>query len=925
MKRLGPITAIFLFALASALALTSCGGGGTPITIEIQPSGAQSVDEGGTLNYTATLGNDTKNEGVTWTLSGSSCAGTGCGTLANSTNLSVTYQAPPSISSSISATLTATSVAQKSVTTTSTITVVLAPTFSAPCTSTVATCPLQGGKNGVPYSQTLTITGGVAPYTYTVTSGASSLAAECLSLNGLATGTTNTIVGTPCSSGTFPFTVQVKDSGGAAPISQTFSISITPPPPLSITTTSLPPGTTHVAYAQFIQTQGGVPPLTFSLVGGGTTPVAGLGLTLNLATGEVTGIPLMTGSFSFQVSVKDSSLPSGQPTPPSTISISVQAPPPLSITTPSLPTGTVATAYSASFQATGGIPPYTWTLPQGQLPPGLTFSTLTNGTGGISGTPSLATTATFTVEVTDSEIPAVTTSPSTFTLTINPGTANANGLFSGAYAFFFSGFDKNGTVAITGMLAADGNGNITTGTETSNRAGTGGLSGVQTPITLAGTYSVGTDGRGSMELTAVNSQGTPLVIDYQMALDSNGNWRFFENNAPNPKNATPDILGTHGEGILKPMLGLSFSAGSFNGNYAFEFSGQDFNGKREALAGAINADGSSNMTPPGSGVNSDLNDAGTYSSQPISGTFILAPPHCGSATNCGLAQFLFQQGNSQTTLTFIFYFVSTSDIYFVELDAPNGTTFPNPPRLSGEMILQQPTTNFGSGILSGTSVVTGSGVDGSNASVLAGLLSAAACDGSTAASFTYDQNDAGSLSSSSFSSGSSCKVTPNGRVSFSGFGATPRVAVAYLTGPGQGFLLGSDAAVTTGLVELQSGAPFSLTSFEGTYALGALVPAEPEVPNVTGQVVDLLGTASVSGTVDEYDPPATATPEGVANLGQALTATINPAATGRGTMTTNGLIGFPTNLIFYMISPGSFRAISNDSGVQHPQVFFFDH
>ena len=74
-------------------------------------------------------------------------------------------------------------------------------------------------------------------------------------------------------------------------------------------------------------------------------------------------------------------------------------PGPLSITTTSLANGTVGSAYSQSVIASGGTPPYAWSLVQGQgtLPPGLSLS----AAGVITGTPTTAGTYNFTVKVTD--------------------------------------------------------------------------------------------------------------------------------------------------------------------------------------------------------------------------------------------------------------------------------------------------------------------------------------------------------------------------------------------------------------------------------------------------------------------------------------------------------------------------------------------
>ena len=71
-------------------------------------------------------------------------------------------------------------------------------------------------------------------------------------------------------------------------------------------------------------------------------------------------------------------------------------PPP--VTTTSLPGGTTGTAYSTTLQASGGTTPYSWSVSAGTLPAGLS---LVASTGVISGTPTAAGTASFTVQVTD--------------------------------------------------------------------------------------------------------------------------------------------------------------------------------------------------------------------------------------------------------------------------------------------------------------------------------------------------------------------------------------------------------------------------------------------------------------------------------------------------------------------------------------------
>jgi hypothetical protein len=73
----------------------------------------------------------------------------------------------------------------------------------------------------------------------------------------------------------------------------------------------------------------------------------------------------------------------------------------LYVTTSSLPAATVGQSYTANLTASGGNPPYTWSLAAGDgtLPSGLTLS----GSGEISGIPTTPGTATFVVVVSDTE------------------------------------------------------------------------------------------------------------------------------------------------------------------------------------------------------------------------------------------------------------------------------------------------------------------------------------------------------------------------------------------------------------------------------------------------------------------------------------------------------------------------------------------
>ena len=108
------------------------------IVVTAAPSSA-SVQVNQSAPFTATVQNDPGNRGVTWTLSGSGCAGATCGALGNVTTTSVTYTAPASIPNPATVTLTATSIGDNSKSSAATLTVTSPPppiTVSVTPTST---------------------------------------------------------------------------------------------------------------------------------------------------------------------------------------------------------------------------------------------------------------------------------------------------------------------------------------------------------------------------------------------------------------------------------------------------------------------------------------------------------------------------------------------------------------------------------------------------------------------------------------------------------------------------------------------------------------------------------------------------------------------------------------------------------------------
>ncbi|HXM98089.1 MAG TPA: Ig domain-containing protein, partial [Candidatus Dormibacteraeota bacterium] len=269
-------------------------------------------------------------------------------------------------------------------------------------TISITTTTLPNGIVSSTYSAALQSTGGTAPITWSITTGA--LPA------GLALAANGNITGTPTAPGTSNFTVQAADSSAPA-LTATKALSITVVTGLAITTSSLPNGVTNTAYNAALQSTGGVAPVSWSVTVG-TLPA---GLSLNAASGAITGTPTAAGTSSFTVQATDSGTPSQTVTKALSITIVQQ----LVITNSSLPSGAVNSVYSATLQSSGGTPAVTWTVTGGALPAGLA---LNSATGVISGTPTTAGTSSVTVQATDSGTPQQTPTKQ-FNIIINPALA----------------------------------------------------------------------------------------------------------------------------------------------------------------------------------------------------------------------------------------------------------------------------------------------------------------------------------------------------------------------------------------------------------------------------------------------------------------------------------------------------------------------
>jgi|GEM_PF-553961 len=158
-----------------------------------------------------------------------------------------------------------------------------------------------------------------------------------------------------------------------------------------ITTTSLPDGQVNVYYNQFLEASSCSSPFNWTNISGSLPP--GLILASN---GDISGTPTNSGTFDFTVQVTDND---GHSTNQA-LSLTINPSELLQITTGSLPYGVQGVWYSQPLGASGGQPPYSWSLApdSASLPAGLTLAT----NGILSGTPASSGTFSFDIQVTDS-------------------------------------------------------------------------------------------------------------------------------------------------------------------------------------------------------------------------------------------------------------------------------------------------------------------------------------------------------------------------------------------------------------------------------------------------------------------------------------------------------------------------------------------
>jgi hypothetical protein len=254
-------------------------------------------------------------------------------------------------------------------------------TPACPSISIAPTTATQGLINTA-YTQTLTASGGTAPYgSWTVTAGTLPSGLTLNASTGIISGTP-TAAASPATS----VTIRATDSNGCQG-TQVISLKICPV--VTLSPTSLAAATVGAAYSQTVSGSGGTSPYSFSISSGSLPAWA----SLNASTGVISGTPNSTTTANFIIRATDANGCSGT----RAYSITPGCPS-ITITPATLTSALINAPYSQTVTSSAGTAPYVYAIATGALPTGLTLDT---STGVISGTPTSSATATFTIRATD--------------------------------------------------------------------------------------------------------------------------------------------------------------------------------------------------------------------------------------------------------------------------------------------------------------------------------------------------------------------------------------------------------------------------------------------------------------------------------------------------------------------------------------------
>jgi len=471
-----------------------------------------------------------------------------------------------------------------------------------------------------------------------------------------------------------------------------------------------------------------------------------------------------------------------------------------------------------------------------------------------------------------------------------PNVGFTNSSLNGQYAFEMSGEDFNGRlIARVGSFTANGSGTITAAVEDINDGGS-----FSTVQFTGGTYSIGSDGRGTLTLT-----GGPLggALGLNIALSSTKGGVAVQTDGNAASSGSFDL-----------QTASAFSLTGISGQYSFDLSGQGSSGAPLSIVGEFSANAAGGLT----GGTIDVNDGsqpGPSGPNPIPGSTFALDPTFGSSSGRGTVSI-----NGQVVA---FYIVDSTRLRFVEEDATAITV--------GDAFVQTGTIPTQVANLNGSFafISAGAAVVGNLGAIArvgsgtfnGGALSNVSLDDNNAGNHTMRGPDSGTYTIDSAGSG-------RGTFTFTDSSAGTFSYIFYLFSPTQAVLLEtSNGLIGAGSMSAQPSS-ISTSALAGNYVFnwsGLTIPSSGNIgfeEDFIGQYA-LSSGGSISGAADFTEPGSTSS-HGPIFTGVPLTGTFNAGGTGRNAYKAtvspgNGAPSTTINFAAYVAGGNTIYLVTTDS------------
>lgn len=481
---------------------------------------------------------------------------------------------------------------------------------------------------------------------------------------------------------------------------------------------------------------------------------------------------------------------------------------------------------------------------------------------------------------------ATASSAATQSATITVAAVSNVSSLSGNYAFALIGRDVNAhAYSLAGTVALDGNGHVTAGEQDYNN-GHGTLSPQPSGDSITGgTYTVGSDGRGTLTLITNNTNlGTAGTENFSLVVVNGKHALLTQTDATGTASGTLDSQSIAG-GLTQLTGTYSFTVAGTNGNNPEVFGGQFVSNAAGAFTHVI-VDSSSNGI-----VNKGGTNTGTYTAPDASGrgTFAFGGDH------------------------FVYYVIGPEALRVIVVETTETDL---------GVAIGQGAGPFSNASLTGSFVFKNASAETGAGSYASAGLFATDGNGNITSGFA-DVDEAGTVTSAAFTGTYTLAANGYGSIAIAG-GATQHVTTLGVyaidpainpldlnssTGGGGALILDLDATDIGGGVLLAKAAS---PTFTGNYAVGyrAFTPAGVE-QNAVGQVA--IGTGSFTGTADANTLPTVGS-----NLGVSVSGTFTADAThaGRFTLPLTVSIGNnppALNFVLYQASTGDLLWIETDT------------